>query len=131
MGSWASHARAFCCDLGLCDDSVGGEYWGANNADPSKLSAAIDYFFSKGDSLDTMGKGMLIAFACASACRILLQRSLTEQESISLHSILAVARSDVELASYVWYFVDDDDSTEVFTAWLLFAFPGWHPRHWP
>jgi hypothetical protein len=115
----------------LCDSSVGGEYWGANNADPRKLSTVAEYLAVNHTSLDCMGKGMLIAFACASASQLLTHRALTTQETRCLQSILIMAVYDIELASYVWYFVDDADLSDPFTAWLNNVFPGWKPRHWP
>jgi hypothetical protein len=131
MTSWKVHAKTFCRDLRLCDDSVGGEYWGANNADAQKLISVADYFVDNQQLLDRMGQGMLIAFMCASVSNILAQRPFTKQEAEATARVLSAARSDPELASYVWYFFDDEDASDPFTYWLALTFPGWHPKHWP
>jgi len=129
--SWMTHANAFCRDLGLCDMTIGGEYWGANNADPAKLTEVSAYLADHRHALDTMGKGMLIAFVAASASVLLWKRTLTAEEENAVISAMDTARESQELGSYVWYFVDEPGSDDPFTAWLAMKFPGWHPQHWP
>jgi hypothetical protein len=129
--TWRSHASAFCRDLDLCDASIGGEYWGANNADPSRIEPVAAYYLKKHDTLDLMGKGMLIAFLCASASKALVQRELADEESVALASALATAKASPELSSYVWYFIDEDDASDPFTAWLATTFDAWQPKRWP
>jgi len=129
--NWQSHATAFCRDLGLCEASIGGEYWGANNADPSRIEPVAAYYLEKRHTLDDMGKGMLIAFLCASASNALWQRELAHEEATAIASVLAAVKASSQLSGYVWYFIDEDDATDPFTTWLRTTFPGWQPKSWP
>lgn len=129
--SWQTHAATFCKELNLCDGTVGGEYWGANNADPRLIVQVGDHIKAKHGTLDDMGAGMLVAFMAASARIVLCERSFTTEEECAMLATIRVVCDRPKLDSYVAYFIDENDPQDPLMLWITTRLAPWRPRPWP
>lgn len=128
---WTWYAALYCRDLGLCDESEGGEGWGANNQDPGRVGDLASYYL-KHAAHSRVGREMLLCCMYDSARTKMSagEGALSSVEERVLREATQCAMADLydrDVVGWYWEEVADPHGECVVSLWIKRNFPDWEP----
>lgn len=126
---WTWYAALYCRELGLCNDTQGGEGWGANNQNPARVADLATYYLRHSEH-SRVGKEMILCCMYDSARTALAIGPLSASQDQVLRDATRRAMADVydrDVVSWYWERVADPQGECHLSLWIKHAFPDWEP----